>query len=162
MAEPKQSLLRALTLTDAIAVVVGTVIGTGVFLKPAVMTQQLGSPVLVLLAWLAAGLLSLAGALAYAELGALFPQAGGEYVYLGKAFGDAPAFLYGWMQFAVAGAGGFAGLRVGFAVFLLALVPRGSAWVGRTFHFFGQGVHWQFALRRVVRVAAIWLFLGVT
>src|SRR5437764_14633792 len=110
MAEPKQSLLRALTLTDAIAVVVGTVIGTGVFLKTAVMTQQLGSPVLVLLAWLAAGLLSLAGALAYAELGALFPHAGGEYVHLGKAFGDAPAFLYGWMQFAVAGAGGIAGL----------------------------------------------------
>jgi len=77
MAETKPSLLRALTLTDAVALVVGTVIGTGVFLKTAVMTQQLGSPTLVLLAWLAAGLLSLAGALAYAELGAMFPQAGG-------------------------------------------------------------------------------------
>lgn len=93
MTETKHSLLRALTLTDAIALVVGTVIGTGVFLKTAVMTQQLGSPTLVLLAWLAAGLLSLTGALAYAELGAMFPHAGGEYVYLCKAFGDAPAFL---------------------------------------------------------------------
>src|SRR2546423_15383571 len=106
MAEPKQSLLRALTLTDAIAVVVGTVIGTGVFLKTAVMTQQLGSPVLVLLAWLAAGFLSLAGAPAYAELGGLFPHAGGEYVYLGKAFGDAPAFLYCWLELSGGGGGG--------------------------------------------------------
>ena len=161
MAEPKQSLLRALTLTDAIAVVVGTVIGTGVFLKTAVMTQQLGSPVLVLLAWLAAGLLSLAGALAYAELGALFPHAGGEYVYLGKAFGDAPAFLYGWMQFAVAGAGGIAGLSVGFAIFLSALIPLGSAWVERTFHLFGQAVHWQFGLPQVVAVAAIVLLSAI-
>ena len=94
MAETGNTLRRALTLTDAIALVVGGVIGTGVFLKTAVMTQQLGSPTLVLLAWLAAGLLSLAGALAYAELGAMLPQAGGEYVYLGKAYGDAPAFLY--------------------------------------------------------------------
>lgn len=161
MAETKRSLLRALTLTDAVALVVGTVIGTGVFLKTAVMTQQLGSPVLVLLAWLAAGLLSLAGALAYAELGAMFPQAGGEYVYLGKAFGKAPAFLYGWMQFAVAGAGGIAGISVGFAIFLSALVPMGGAWVGRTFHLFGQEVRWQFGLLQVVAVAAIVLLSAV-
>src|SRR5919202_803244 len=108
MSEAKRSLLRALTL--AVALVVGTVIETGVFLKTAVMTQQLGSPALVLLAWAAAGLLSLAGALAYAELGAMFPQAGGEYVYLGKAFGETPAFLYGWMQVAVAATGGIAAI----------------------------------------------------
>lgn len=161
MAETKHSLLRALTLTDAIALVVGTVIGTGVFLKTAVMTQQLGSPTLVLLAWVAAGLLSLAGALAYAELGAMFPQAGGEYVYLGKAFGDTSAFLYGWMQFAVAGAGGIAGLSVGFAIFLSALIPLGGAWVERTFHLLGQEVHWQFGLPQVVAVAAIVLFSAV-
>jgi APA family basic amino acid/polyamine antiporter len=148
-------LLRALTLPDAVAMVVGSVIGTGVFLKTALMAQQLGSPLLVLSAWLAAGVLSLAGALAYSELGAMFPQAGGEYVYLGKAYGDAPAFLYGWMQFAVAGAGGMAGLSVGFAIFLSALVPMGSAWVERTFHLFGQEVHWQFGLPQVVAVAAI-------
>jgi APA family basic amino acid/polyamine antiporter len=155
MAEAKHSLLRALTLTDAVCVVVGTVIGTGVFLKTALMAQQLGSPVLVLLAWVAAGLLSLAGALAYAELGAMFPRAGGEYVYLGKAFGDTPAFLYGWMQFAVAGAGGIAAISVGFAIFLSALVPLGGAWVERTFHLFGQEIHWQFGLPQVVAVAAI-------
>lgn len=161
MAETKPSLLRTLTLTDAIALVVGTVIGTGVFLKTAVMTQQLGSPTLVLLAWLAAGLLSLAGALAYAELGAMFPHAGGEYVYLGRAFGDTPAFLYGWMQFAVAGAGGIAGLSVGFAIFLSALIPLGGAWVERTFQLFGQEVHWQFGLPQVVAVAAIVLLSAI-
>jgi APA family basic amino acid/polyamine antiporter len=155
MAETNKPLLRALTLTDATSIVVGTVIGTGVFLKTAVMTQQLGSPTLVLLAWAAAGLLSLAGALTYAELGAMFPEAGGEYVYLGKAYGDLPAFLYGWMQFAVATTGGIAGVSIAFAIFLSALVPMGGAWVERTFHILGQEVHWQFGLQQVVAVAAI-------
>lgn len=158
MPEPRTSLLRALTLTDATALVVGSVIGTGVFLKTAVMTQQLGSPTLVLLAWLAAGLLSLAGALAYAELGAMFPQAGGEYVYLRKAFGEAPAFLYGWMQFAVAGAGAIAALGTGFAIFFSALVPMPSPWVQRTFRLLGQEVQWQLGPTQLVAVAAIILF----
>jgi len=158
LTESQTSLLRALTLTDATALVVGTVIGTGVFLKTAVMTQQLGSPTLVLLAWIAAGLLSLAGALAYAELGAMFPHAGGEYVYLGKAFGEAPAFLYGWMQFAVAGPGGIAGISIGFAIFLSALIPMQDAWVERTFHLLGQEVNWQLGITQLVAVAAIVLF----
>ncbi|HEX8097186.1 MAG TPA: amino acid permease, partial [Pyrinomonadaceae bacterium] len=161
MAESKNTLLRALTLTDSVAVVVGTVIGTGVFLKTAVMTQQLGTPTLVLLAWLAAGLLSLAGALTYAELGAMFPRAGGEYVYLSKAYGDAPAFLYGWMQFAVAATGGIAGISIGFAIFLSALIPMGGAWVERDFNLFGQAVHWQMGLQQVVAVAAIVLFSAI-
>ncbi len=161
MTETGNSLRRALTLTDATALVVGSVIGTGVFLKTAVMTQQLGSPSLVLLAWLAAGLLSLAGALSYAELGAMFPQAGGEYVYLGKAFGDAPAFLYGWMQFAVAGAGGIAGVSTAFAIFLSALIPMGGAWVEKTFHLFGQAFYWQLGSTQAVAVAAIVLLTTI-
>ena len=158
MTQNKTSLLRALTLTDAISLVVGTVIGTGVFLKTAVMTQQLGRPSLVLLAWLAAGLLSLAGALAYAELGAMFPHAGGEYVYLGKAYGEAPAFLYGWMQFAVAGAGGMAGISTGFAIFLSALIPLGSPWVQKSFHLLGQEIQWQLGMTQLVAVGAIVFF----
>ncbi|MGH8186673.1 MAG: amino acid permease [Steroidobacteraceae bacterium] len=97
---------RGLTLTDAVALVIGTVIGTGVFLKAAVMAQDVSTPALVLAAWVAAGALSLAGALTYAELGGLFPQAGGEYVYLREAYGDGPAFLFGWMRFTVASTGG--------------------------------------------------------
>src|SRR2546422_839679 len=143
MAETKNTLLRALTLKDAIALLVGSVIGTGVFLKTAVMTQQLGSPTLVMLAWVAAGLLSLAGALTYAELGAMFPQAGGEYIYLGKAYGDAPAFLWGWTQVAVVSPGGIAAIGTGFAIFLSALIPMGDTWATRTFHLFGQEVQWR-------------------
>ena len=86
-----RELVRALSLRDAIALVL-SVIGTGVFLKTAPMAQLVGSPSNVLLAWLAAGLLSLAGALTYAELGAMMPEAGGEYVFLREAYGDLPAF----------------------------------------------------------------------
>src|SRR6185437_7484542 len=93
-------LVRRLSLLDSISLVVGTVVGTGVLLKAAVMTQQLGSPWAVLAAWLAAGVLTLFGALAYAELGAMMPEAGGEYVFLRAAYGDAVAFLYGWVRFA--------------------------------------------------------------
>ena len=82
-----RELVRALSLRDAMALVL-TVIGTGVFLKTAPMAQLVGSPSKVLLAWLAAGLLSLAGALTYAELGAMMPEAGGEYVFLREAYGD--------------------------------------------------------------------------
>jgi APA family basic amino acid/polyamine antiporter len=76
-----------LKLTGAISLVVGTVIGTGIFLKTTVMAQQVGSPEVVLLVWVAAGLLSLAGALTYAELGGMIPKAGGDYVYLRAAYG---------------------------------------------------------------------------
>jgi APA family basic amino acid/polyamine antiporter len=161
MSETKNPLVRALTLVDATSLVVGTVIGTGVFLKTAVMTQQLGTPTMVLLAWAAAGALSLAGALTYAELGAMFPKAGGEYVYLGKAYGDAPAFLYGWMQCAVAATGGIAAIATGFAIFLSALIPMGNAWVERTFHLLGQEVHWRLGLQQLVAVAAIVLFSAI-
>ena len=99
-------LVRGLKLTGAISLVIGTIIGTGIFLKTSVMTQQVGSPEIVLLVWVAAGLLSLAGALTYAELGAMLPKAGGEYVCLRAAYGDLPAFLYGWMRFWVFQHGG--------------------------------------------------------
>ncbi|MBD0369795.1 MAG: amino acid permease [Pyrinomonadaceae bacterium] len=161
MNEPKKQLVRALTLTDATSIVVGGVIGTGVFLKTAVMTQQLGSPVLVMLAWVAAGLLSLAGALTYAELGAMFPRTGGEYVYLNKAYGEVPAFLWGWMQVAVAATGAIAAISTGFAIFLSALVPMGGAWVERNFNLFGQEIHWQLGLQQVVAVAAIIFFSAI-
>src|SRR6266576_6398567 len=104
----KTFLVRGLTASDTTLLVIGTVIGTGVFLKSAVMAQEVGSPALVLAAWVAAGFLSLAGALSYAELGALLPQAGGEYVYLRRAYGEAAAFLYGWMRFSIASTGSIA------------------------------------------------------
>jgi len=133
-----RTLSRALGVVTATALVAGTVIGTGIFLKPAVMAQGAGSEGLVLLAWIVAGLLSLAGALTYAELGALMPEAGGEYVYLRESYGRLPAFLYGWMRFFIGSAGSIAAYAVGSATFLAAVVdverwPGGKGGLAVTF-----------------------------
>src|ERR687889_2178353 len=107
-------LIRGLTLLAAVSIVIGNVIGTGVFLKARVMTCNVGTPGKVVAVWVAAGLLSLAGALTYAELAAMMPRAGGEYVFVREAYGRLWGFLYGWTRFFVASAGGFAGLAAGF------------------------------------------------
>ena len=111
-------LVRALGPWQAASLVVGTIIGTGVFLKTAVMAQVGGSPLWVLLAWGVAGVLSLAGALTYAELGAMFPHAGGEYVYLREGWGRFLGFLYGWTRFWIGTPGSIAAYAVGTATFL--------------------------------------------
>jgi APA family basic amino acid/polyamine antiporter len=95
-------LSRDLGVSQACAVVVGTIIGSGIFLVPAEMMQALGSAKLVYLVWIVAGLLSFFGALTYAELGAMKPQAGGEYVYVRDAYGPLAGFLYGWTWFIIA------------------------------------------------------------
>jgi APA family basic amino acid/polyamine antiporter len=160
MEEQKPQLVRGLTATDTTALVVGTVIGSGVFLKTAVMTQDVGTPALVMAAWVAAGLLSLAGALTYAELGAMLPAAGGEYVYLKKSYGETAAFLFGWQRFIVAGSASIASLGSGFAIFLAAFLPLNAVWVRREVFLLGQTVDWQFGPRQLVAVGAI-LFLSV-
>ncbi|MDQ3180832.1 MAG: amino acid permease [Acidobacteriota bacterium] len=112
------SLIRGLGLVAAVSIIIGNVIGTGVFLKARVMTCNVGSPTWVIIAWIAAGVLSLAGALTYAELSAMKPQAGGEYVFLRDAYGRVWSFLYGWMQIFIAKTGSQAAVAVAFAVFL--------------------------------------------
>ncbi len=112
------SLVRGLTLVGATAVVIANVIGTGVFIKARVMICNVGSPEMVLVAWAAGGLLSLAGALTYAELGAMMPYSGGEYPYLGAAYGRRWAFLYGWMGTLIDKGGGNAALAIGCVIFL--------------------------------------------
>jgi APA family basic amino acid/polyamine antiporter len=102
----------------AIAVNVANMIGTGVFLKTRVMTCNVGSAKIVLLVWVAAGLLSLAGTFSYSEIAAMMPEAGGDYIYLRRAYGRLMGFLYGWMVFAVARAGSQAALAVGLAIFM--------------------------------------------
>lgn len=118
----QDKLIRGLTLTDAAAIVVGSIIGTGVFLKTATMSTLVGSPWMVLIIWVVAGLLSLAGALAYAELGSLMPNAGGEYVYLKVGYGDIWAFLYGWMRFWIGSPGSIAAYAVGAMTFMSSAV----------------------------------------
>jgi len=106
-------LVRELGVSQASAIVVGTIIGSGIFLVPAEMMQAVGSARLVYLAWVVGGLLSLAGAVTYAELGAMKPQAGGEYVYIRDAYGSLPAFLYAWTWFVVAKPGSIATIATG-------------------------------------------------
>ena len=101
---------RVLGAGEAVAIVVGTVIGSGIFLIPSEMMRDAGSSSLVYAAWIAGGMLSLFGAMTYAELGAMMPYAGGEYVYLRGAYGDTTAFLYMWTWFAVAKPGSIAAI----------------------------------------------------
>jgi basic amino acid/polyamine antiporter, APA family len=98
----RPELARDLGVSHASAVVVGTIIGSGIFLVPAEMMQAVGSAKLVYLAWVVGGLLSFAGALTYAELGAMKPQAGGEYVYVRDGYGPMAGFLYAWTWFVIA------------------------------------------------------------
>ena len=120
-------LRRGLGPWASASIVVGTIIGTGVFLKSAVMAQLGGSPAWVLAAWAVAGLLSLFGAMTYAELGGMFPSAGGEYVYLREGFGPAMGYLYAWNRFWIATPGSIAAYAVGSATFLgTALGYRGG------------------------------------
>jgi APA family basic amino acid/polyamine antiporter len=98
----RPELARDLGVSHASAIVVGTIIGSGIFLVPAEMMQAVGSAKLVYLAWLVGGLLSFFGALTYAELGAMKPQAGGEYVYVRDAYGPLGGFLYAWTWFVIA------------------------------------------------------------
>jgi APA family basic amino acid/polyamine antiporter len=114
----KISLVRGLGLVAAISIILGNVIGTGVFLKARVMTCNVGDPTWVIIAWVAAGILSLAGALTYAELSAMKPEAGGEYVFLRDAYGRVWSFLYGWMLIFVGKTGAQASVAVAFAIFL--------------------------------------------
>jgi basic amino acid/polyamine antiporter, APA family len=101
-ASPRPELARDLGVSHAGAIVVGTIIGSGIFLVPAEMMQAVGSAKLVYLAWLIGGLLSFFGALTYAELGAMKPQAGGEYVYVRDGYGPLTGFLYAWTWFLIA------------------------------------------------------------
>src|SRR5438874_5765052 len=121
MSKPAPSnitLIRGLTLVAAASIVIGNVVGTGVFLKARVMTCNVGTPGMVIVVWIAAGILSLAGALTYAELAAMMPRAGGEYVFLREAYGPRWAVLFGWTQTAIGYTGSQAAKATALAIFL--------------------------------------------
>jgi len=112
---------------DAAALVVGAVIGSGIFLTTGLIAEFLPYSGLILSAWLAGGIITILGALCYGELGSMYPKAGGAYVYLKEAFGRAPAFLFGWTFFIIIGAAGIAAIAVGFSEYFGSLVPSLSA-----------------------------------
>ena len=155
MSETTPQLRRDLGLWGAAAIVVGTVIGSGIFLVPKTMIQKVGSVETVFLVWIAAGILSLAGALTYAELAASISEAGGEYVYLREAYGPFFGFLYGWTQTWVAKSGSIATLATGFFLYLANFFPGLEAvlWSG------GEGAwHMEF---RTGQLAAMGVIAGL-
>lgn len=117
------ALLRELGVWDAALVTVGSVLGTGIFITTGDIARVLPHAGLILLVWVLGGLLTLAGALTYAELGGMFPKAGGQYHYLKEAYGPLAGFLFGWASFWVIMTGGIATLAVGFGEYLGAFVP---------------------------------------
>jgi len=120
--EPAQ-LVRGLGAWDGALLTIGATVGTGIFITTGDIAGVLPHDGLILLVWLAGGLLTLAGALTYAELGVLFPRAGGIYHFLKEAYGPLPGFLYGWACFLVIMSGGIAAIAVGFGEYLGAFLP---------------------------------------
>jgi basic amino acid/polyamine antiporter, APA family len=144
---------RVLGASQATAIVVGTIIGSGIFLVPSEMMRDTGSSGLVYLAWIVGGLLSLFGAMTYAELGAMLPFAGGEYVYLRGAYGDTTAFLYMWTWFAVAKPASIAAVTSGLAR-TLGVFPA-FHWL--TAPVAGMPLHWS----QVFAIAVTWFMTGL-
>ncbi len=146
---------RVLGVSQATAIVVGTIIGSGIFLVPQEMMRAVGSSSLVYLAWIVGGLLSLFGAMTYAELGAMMPATGGEYVYLRGAYGDLPAFLYMWTWFSVAKPASIASVTTGLAR-VLAIFPA-LAWLD------GVALHgrWEISWSQLFAIAATWAITGL-
>jgi APA family basic amino acid/polyamine antiporter len=150
----ERELRRELRRPQVLAIVVGAVVGTGIYIRPASIAQLLGSSTLILGVWLAGGILSLCGALTYAQLAMRIPGTGGEYLFLRTTLRRLPAFLYGWMRLTV-GPATIGGLAVAFTVFLGDIVSLGGPWIhlalpwghGRDFFDLGQ--------RQAISVAVI-------
>jgi len=151
-------LIRQLGLFDSTMMMTGLVIGSGIFLTTGIMAQSLPSPGLILLAWTFGGLLTLTGALTYAELGAAMPEAGGQYVYLREAFGTLTAFLFGWILFLVTMGGSIAALGVAFAEYFGYFFPSLSTEryvFSRVFTVFNHTFHYNLSMGHFVALAII-------
>src|SRR6516162_10448762 len=121
--ESQPTLVRGLSLLDSVLLLVSGVIGSSIFLTAKDIAGPLPNPVLFLMVWVAGALISLLACNAFAEMGSMFPDSGGQYVYLREAYGDLVAFLYGWMLFSVANGGTIAALAVASAAYIGQVVP---------------------------------------
>lgn len=158
MTQDKYTLVRGIGLVAAVSVIIANVIGTGVFLKARVMTCNLGSPTWVILAWIAAGLLTLAGALTYAELTAMKPHASGEYVFLRDAYGRLSSFLYGWMQMFIAKPGSQAAIGMAFAIGLNDFLGGGALEKAVLFKTQIAGMPFELTMVQVTAIMVIIIF----
>jgi APA family basic amino acid/polyamine antiporter len=149
-----RGLLRRLGLLDSSLLVVGAVLGSGIFMTTGLIAETLPSPGLILLVWLTGALITVCGALSFAELGAMFPGSGGQYIYLREAYGPGLAFFFGWGFFWVIECGGVAALAVGFADYLEALLP-GFAPGASILKFQAAGISYVLTAGQLVGAAAI-------
>ena len=164
--QPRTEFVRAITLTDATMLVAGTMIGSGIFIVSSDMSRGLGSPFWLLIAWIATGVITLFGALSYGELAAMFPRAGGQYVFLRESLGPLMGFLYGWTLFVVIQTGTIAAVAVAFGKFLgviwPAISPDRYGWFPQ-FDFTSQGSLIQVGLspERLIALISIWALTWV-
>src|SRR3989442_6557341 len=151
--------VKALTRLDATALVVGSMIGSGIFIVSADIVRQVRAPGLLLLVWIASGIVTLLGAVTYGELAAMFPRAGGQYVYLREGISPLFGFLYGWTLFTVIQTATIAAVAVAFARFTAVLVPALSEtiFLGGTARGYNLGVSWQRLFAILSVVALTWI-----
>jgi amino acid transporter len=163
MSEKRAELVRGLGAWAAPAIVVGAMVGTGIFLKPAEMAREGGTVAIVFAAWVAGAILSLFGALSFAELGAAIPEAGGEYAYLRRGFGPAWGFLFGWMHSIVGRPASMASIAAGLMRFLGFLIPAVAAPIF-TIHIAIPGLTgwirpYDFVFTRAQPLAVCWIIV---
>lgn len=166
-----KKLQRSMGAWQASSLVVGTIIGTGIFLKTATMAQLLGSAGWVAVAWIFSGLLSFAGALTYAELSSQMPHSGGEYAFLKSGYGPLFSFLYGWMRFWIGAPGSIAAYAAGAATFLGGIIPldfipgAGKTVAVILIIFFSiincLHVHWGARVQTLLTALKVFLILGL-
>ena len=147
------SFQRSLTLLDGSLLVIGSMIGSGIFIVSADISRQLGSAGWLIAVWLLSGFITLAAALSYGELSGMYPKAGGQYVYLREAFGKLYGFLYGWSFFAVIQTGTIAAVGVGFAKFTGYLVPS----LGDSNILFGDPKGFNISAAQLLGIGVIFL-----
>ena len=158
--------VKALTLTDATMLVAGSMIGSGIFIVSADIARTVGSPLWLIIAWVLTGVVTLLGALSYGELAAMYPRAGGQYVFLRESMGPLMGFLYGWTLFIVIQTGTIAAVAVAFARFLgvlwPAITPDRFAWFPQ-FDFATPGGNVAVGLspQRVVALVTVWVLTWV-
>ena len=150
----EHELRRDLRRPHVLAIVVGAIVGTGIYIRPASIAQFLGSPTLIIGIWLVGGMLTLCGALTYARLTVLVPGTGGEYLFLRTTLGRRPAFLYGWMRLTI-GPAVIAGMAVACTVFLNDIVPFEGTWIHAVLPWTGGNRFVDFGPRQAIAVTLI-------
>jgi len=165
-AASSREFVKALTLTDATMLVAGSMIGSGIFIVSADMSRSVGSPFWLLMAWVVSGVVTVLGALAYGELAAMYPRAGGQYVFLRESMGPLMGFLYGWTLFVVIQTGTIAAVAVAFGKFLgvlwPAITPDRYSWFPQMdFGTAGAPVQVGLSPQRVIALISIWVLTWI-